>query len=253
MAVYLRREAEWVEPVRSARTPFLPIARELGAVVGHVGAATTAGPADADSQFGQWGVLHLDEQHNPGPFRRDRNRSAPHNAVTSTIELRGHALGLGWQGPSTGEPWRFKEDFEPANRPARPAASVSYAFSWGGPPVPDFAADWHYDAETNSYLRSMAGRPHVDGLSGARLTAKNVIIHADSAQVVDREGHVLYGSLGEGVAWVMMDGRVIDAHWRKPTREARTRYFDLPGEEIRFNRGATWVTLLPFGSPLTWG
>lgn len=253
MAVYQSQEVEWIEPVRSARTPFLYLARELDAVLGHVGAAGTAGPADTQTQFGRWGVLHLDEQFNPGPFWRDRSRYAPHNTVTSTVELRGHASGLGWVGPSAAEPWLFKEDFEVANALGGAIGSFSYAFAWsGGPPGYAFAADWYYDADSNSYLRSQAGHWHVDGSSGRRLSARNVVIQYDSAATVDGEGHVLYGSLGEGPAYVFLDGQIIEAVWSKRWREDRTRYWDLNGAEIHFNRGNTWIAVLPYDSPLTW-
>ncbi|MGH2603463.1 MAG: DUF3048 domain-containing protein [Dehalococcoidia bacterium] len=252
MAVYQGQEVDWVEPVRSARTPFLPLARELGAVLGHVGAAGTAGPTDTETQFGDWGVLHLDEQFNPGPFWRDPDRAAPHNAATSTIELRGHATGLGWDGPGEAGLWLFKDDLASLNGPSTDATTISYAFTWDGPPRPEFAVDWQYDAESNAYSRSMAGRPHVDGRSGGVLIAKNVIVQFDSAEIVNGEGHILYGGLGEGPAYVFLDGQRIDATWTKPTREERTRYWDLNGVEIHFNRGSTWVAILPYGSPLTW-
>jgi len=252
MAVYLRQEADWVEPVRSARTPFLFVARELGAVLGHVGAAGTEGPSDAQTQFSNWGVLHLDEQFNPGPFWRDRARAAPYNAATSITELRGHALGLGWLGPSEMQPWLFKEDGVEANASGGAVSALSYAFFWGGPPLSDFAADWFYDAGRNEYARSTAGRPHIDGRSGARLTARNVVVQFDTAGVINREGHVLYGSVGVGPAYVFLDGQVIEATWSKPSLEQRNRYVDLNGEEIKFNRGNTWIAVLPEGSPLGW-
>lgn len=252
MAVFLRQEAEWVEPVRSARTPFLYLARELDAVLGHVGAAGTAGPSDAQTQFGQWGVLHLDEQFNPEPFWRDRRRVAPHNACTSTVELRGHALGLGWEGPSAAQPWRFKDDFVAANPSAAAVDLFSYGFDWGRAALADFAATWQYDAASNSYLRSQGGYAHRDALTGARLTAANVVAQYDAARVVNGEGHVLYGSLGQGPAFVFQDGQLIEATWTKRTREERTRYWDAAGAEVQFNRGRTWVAVLPEGSPLEW-
>jgi hypothetical protein len=252
MAVYLRQEAERIEPVRSARTPFLYLARELGAVLGHVGAAETAGPTDTQSQFGQWGVLHLDEQFNPDAFRRDPARFAPHNAITSTYELRGHADGLGWQSPGEPSAWHFKEDFAPANPSSGGATVIDYAFFWGQAPLRDYAATWSYDPDRNDYLRSTAGYAHVDGLTGEQLTAKNVIVQFDSMQVVNREGHVLYGSIGEGPAVVFQDGYAIEGAWTKATREERTRYWDVEGKEIQFNRGKTWIAILPNGSPLDW-
>jgi len=134
MAVYLRQDAAWVEPVRSARTPFLYLARELGAVVAHVGSASINSPADADSQFGQWGVLHLDQQYNPGPFWRDPTRRAPHNAVTDTIEVRAHAAGLGWFGPSAAASWQFKDDLLIENALGGAVDHIAYKFALTLPP-----------------------------------------------------------------------------------------------------------------------
>lgn len=252
MAVYLSQDADWVEPVRSARTPFLYLAGELGAVLGHVGAAATDGPTNAQEQFYEWGIPHLDEQTVVGPFWRDRFRRAPYNAATSTSELREAARTFGVDGPAGVQPWLFKDDFEVRSSPREAADSVSYAFFWGGPPQYAFAADWYYDPAMNGYQRSMAGRPHLDGRSGARLTARNVVVQFDSAAIVNHEGHVLYGSVGEGPAYIFMDGVVIEADWRKPSLEERTRYYDLSGAEVHLNRGVTWVAILPNGSPLSW-
>jgi Protein of unknown function (DUF3048) C-terminal domain len=155
-------------------------------------------------------------------------------------------------GPAIFQPWHFKEDFEVYSAPREAAASLSYAFFWGGPPQYAFAVDWYYDPSDNAYRRSMAGRPHNDGRTGARLTARNVIVQFDSAAVVNHEGQILYGSTGEGPAYIFLDGQVIEADWRKPSLEERTRYYDLSDEEIRLNRGVTWVAILSYGSPLEW-
>lgn len=252
MAVYLRQDADWVEPVRSARTPFLYLAGELGAIVGHVGAAATEGPANTLEQFYEWGIPHLDEQTVPGPFWRDRNRRAPYNAATSTSALREAAREFGVDGPATLESWQYKDDFEVYSATRDAAASLSYAFFWGGPPQYAFSVEWHYDPAANAYRRSMAGRPHNDGRTGARLIARNVIVQFDSAAIINHEGHILYGSIGEGPAYIFLDGQVLDADWRKPSLNERTRYYDLTGEEIRLNRGVTWVAILPYGSPMGW-
>jgi hypothetical protein len=252
VAVYLRRQADWIEPVRSVRTPFLALALELDAVLAHVGASETEGDADARTQMWEWGVRHLEERENPAAFRRDGRRRAPHNAVTGTAALRAEAAGQGWDGPPRIAPWLFKDDLVFTNPSGGVVGHIAYAWEWGAAPLADFAVDWTYDPEHNGYRRWMAGRPHIDGGSGAVLTARNVIVQFDHAAVVDHEGHVLYGGLGEGPAYVFVDGQVIEAVWSKAAREERTRYYDLTGAEIAFNRGATWVALLPLGSPLTW-
>lgn len=252
LAVYLRQEAERIEPVRSVRTPFLYPVTELGAVLAHVGASETEGDADAGTQMAQWGVRHLEERLNPGAFWRDRARRAPHNAVTSTADVRAEAAAQGWSGPAEVEPWRFKDDLTVANPSGGVVGHIAFGFALDGPAQGDFAVDWYYDQEINGYRRWMAGRPHADGLTGVTLAARNVIVQFDEAAVVDHEGHVLYGSTGAGPAYVFLDGQLIEATWSKPAREQRTRYYDADGNEIRFNRGATWLAVLPHASPLWW-
>jgi len=252
LAIFHRHEAEWIEPVRSARTPMLYIARELGAVLGHIGAASVAGPADADSQFNWWGVHHFDGDLSKEPFWRNRRRYAPHNAVTSTFELRGHALGLGWSGPSDLSPWLYREEGEEESEPHEPATALGYGFSLVFPAQGLMNASWAYDAESARYYRRMASAPHIDGLSGEQLTARNVVIQVVPAWVGSRQGHVLYDLVGEGPAYVFRDGHIFEAVWSKRWREDRTRYWHPSGEELRFNRGNTWVALVPAGSPVWW-
>jgi hypothetical protein len=98
----------------------------------------------------------------------------------------------------------------------------------------------------------MAGVPHVDGGTSAQLAVKNVVLQVMPARVASREGHVVYDQIGEGQAYVFMDGRMIDAVWSKASPEERTRFHDRNGAEVQFNRGATWVALLPTGSPYSW-
>ena len=252
MAVYLRQEAEWLEPVRSVRTPAVVLARELGAVLVHVGAAHEAGEADAARWIAEWEVRTLDGDVDEAPFHRDGERAAPHNMVTSTTALRARVAEHGWTAAPAPASWLYQDEHGEDGHPTGAARQIDYNFALTVRPHPAFAAAWSYDDETNSYLRSMAGAPHVDGHSGERLRVKNVILQVLRAVVVSREGHVVYDQLGEGQAWVFRDGQVIEAVWSKRSTEDRSRFWDQSGEEIRLNRGATWVALLPAGSPMRW-
>jgi hypothetical protein len=252
MAVYLHHDADVIEPVRSARTPSVLAARELGAVIAHAGSAELDGDADALQQMFDLGVPHIDYDADKGPFWLDRRRFAPHNVATSTHSVRARAADWGVTEPSSAASWLFKDDFAETNLINASAQHVSYNFALRVGPQPAFAAGWTYDAGTNSYLRSMAGAPHVDGISGAQLAVKNVVLQVMPARIASREGHVVYDQIGEGQAYVFVDGRMIDAVWSKASPEDRTRYRDQNGTEIQFNRGATWVALIPTGSPYSW-
>lgn len=249
MAVYLHNDVDVIEPVRSARTPSVILARELDAVLVHVGAAETEGTANAGRQMLEWGVKAIDGDHDKAPFQRDYSRRAPHNMVTSTRAIRERAAEHGWSGPPTLTPWLFRDGGSSAEGEGQAVSEISYGFAARIPAQPAYSAAWSYDAGTNRYLRSMAGAAHVDGRSRARLAFDNVVVELHRASVVDREGHIVYEQVGEGVAWIFRDGRGTEARWQKGSTDERTRYWSPDGEELSLNRGTTWVALVPAGSP----
>jgi len=44
---------------------------------------------------------------------------------------------------------------------------------------------------------------------------------------------------------VFQDGIAIDGSWRTDSEAARTRFYDAAGNEISFNRGRTWLEVVP--------
>jgi hypothetical protein len=132
-----------------------------------------------------------------------------------------------------------------------PAGRVAYNFALQFPAQPQFAVVWTYDELTNSYQRRMAGEPHRDGVTGEQLHVANVVVQIHQARVASREGHVVYDQIGEGAAYIFRDGVVVKATWRKNAPEERTRYWYADGTEVHLQPGATWVALLPDGSPFS--
>ena len=96
MGVYWRREADYLEPVRSARTPFVVWVDELGAMYAHAGEAITDNAANAGGQIVEWGIKDLTAFSGPAvvAYYRDSDRYAPHNLVTGTTALREAAVRL---------------------------------------------------------------------------------------------------------------------------------------------------------------
>ncbi|OGB76296.1 hypothetical protein A2476_03145 [candidate division CPR3 bacterium RIFOXYC2_FULL_35_7] len=58
--------------------------------------------------------------------------------------------------------------------------------------------------------------------------------------------------IGEGDAYIFRDGEVIKVKWKKSERVSRTIYYDESGTEIEFNRGRTWISVLPIGSEIVY-
>lgn len=243
MAVFWRREADLVMPVRSARTPFVIWVTELGALYGHAGSATTENDANAAGQIVEWGVKDLNAfspEANTG-YYRDLARYAPYNLATSTKKLREIATALGFLGPPTLDPWRFRDPGAPAIIGTK-AEGIEVDFqgsrySWQ-------LVQWKWDPEANAYARYQFGGPHLDARSEEQLEFATIIVMVAPGEVVDGAGHVLLEQLGEGPATVFTGGRAILGAWKKPERESRTRFYDESGQEIAFERGPIFIEVI---------
>jgi len=110
MAVFWGQEADYLEPVRSARTPFVVWVSELNALYGYAGEADTDNGANAGGQLQDWGIKALNALGGAGTgaYYRDNSRYAPHNLVTSTTALRDAATRAGYTGSPTVESWLFR-------------------------------------------------------------------------------------------------------------------------------------------------
>jgi len=252
MAVFWRNDAERVQFIRSARIYYIHWAAELGAVYVHWGQVEDPGVVDV------WPVLsRLNMRTLNGLFLgqevgyRDPNRYAPHNVYTNTGLLWNSAQARGFAGPPALEPWRFKEDNpqRPADPANRAATTVDISF---GSPGSNFAVRWDYDAASNGYLRSMGGLPHTDAVTGERLTARNVAVQFATLRPSGVKSYNVIDTVGSGTAVVFQDGVAIEGTWRKDSEAGRTRFYDAAGNEIAFNRGPTWIEVVPADSTIAY-
>lgn len=238
-AVFHSKEAQRIEPVRSARTPFLYWALEYDAIYAHVGSSDAPGDANASAQIYEWGVADLDMAGvAPGAYFRDPDRPAPHNVVTSTGELRLASESLGYDHAPKIEPWRYRTGSAVAGAIVVPSVQIRLA-EWSGTEI-----RWDWDAASGRYLRWQDREPHVDAETNKQLAFANVAVIFAPAYVADESGHVLIDTLGQGDAVILTGGQFIRGTWRKQTREARTRFYGPDGVEVRFAPGPTWIEVV---------
>ena len=243
MAVYWRQEADKILPIRSARTPFVVWASELGALYAHAGGAYTNNDANAIGQIAEWGVPDLNafSDISTNAYYRDTERYGPYDLATSTWDLRDAAAKLGFGGTSAVQPWLFREAgaFVPSGKAA---AGIEidfqgHLYSWQ-------YIQWKWDPATKRYLRFQFGGPEVDAISGTQLGFATVVVMNVPAHVADSVGHVLYDQFGTGPATVFTDGQAYAGTWAKKDRESRTRFYDSSGNEISFERGPVFIEVL---------
>ncbi len=264
LAIYYCQDAEIVGAVRSARTYYLDFISEYGdyPLYAHVGGANTSGPADALGQIRTYGWQNYNDlnQFSIGfpVFYRDYDRlgrtvATEHTMYSSTTRLWDYAKedrGLsnvdedGNEWDEEFRPYEFKEDISESVRSA--SQLISYG-AWEG--YGQYAVTWKYDKLSNSYLRSNGESIHTDLNNEQQLSAKNVVVlfmrESRANDGYENNLHLLYTTTGSGKAVVFQDGKEIKANWTKSKRISRLILTDSRGQEIEFNPGLTWFSVLP--------
>jgi hypothetical protein len=249
MLVFQELDAPDVGPVRSGRPYFVNWAAEYRAGFAHYG---------GDLKMQQYvptinGRLLYDINAlgtGSKAYHRIGTRSAPHNGYTSTDALWATAARLGAPAAMVAEVGLrpFKDDAAFKERPTGGSISVPYRTG---------AVDYTYDRASNSYLRSVAGAPHVDPVDGKRVVARDVIVLFMKLTVDTKTepGHSrpVLAQIGEGTALVFRDGTVVSGTWKKADAGDLTRLFDADGKEIALNRGRIFIQVVATGTNVTIG
>lgn len=251
LAVFHDRSVDKMGPVRSSRVYYIDWALEFPAYYAHVGGASTVGsPANIYSYIASHNVLSLNQfRLGASTFTFGGNVLFNNGAVlshinyTSTKKLwqAGEALYPGTNKLPSFKSWKFKSDVPYAELPE--SQKILFAF-WG---TPSYSGEWRYDRNTNSYLRWQGGAKHLDQATKKQLSAKNVILaYMIERSAGDETAHRLYTTIGQGDALVYLDGVKVSATWRRPSLSSRMKFYKRgKSEEIKFNRGLTWIEVIP--------
>lgn len=278
LAVFYCNDAEFIGPVRSARTYFVDFISEYGPfpLYAHVGGANTPGPANALGQISDYGWTGYNDlnQFSVGTvysgakktlvYQRDYDRmgrdvATEHTMYASTTKIWDYAAedrkitnknedGESWDTNFTAYP--IKEDEKESARPA--SQQISYNF-WSG--YGDYSVRWDYDPVTNTYKRTNGGKPHIDLNNKQQLSPKNVVVlfMKESRANDGYEGnlHMLYGTKGTGRALIFQDGREIEGTWSKKNRTAHLFIKDKRGQDVEFNPGQIWFSVVSPDTDIT--
>ncbi len=235
VAFFITRDAPVVGPVRSARKYFVLWAREFNPIYFHAGYSPGA-PAVAD----RIKLTRTNALRDSRAFYRTSDRVAPHNLYTSTSALlrAERAKGRGLRSGSWGG-LRFKQPGTLLG--PRRVTSARLIFN------DYYYVDWRWDPSRGVYRRWMQGSPAIERNTGAQITATAVIVRVHEVYRIAgddkaREEVQVYGS---GKAYVLQDGRMTPATWRKPDAYSPTLYYDEQGNRIAVNKGGVWIQVIP--------
>jgi len=234
-ATFHSQDVDPVGPIRSARPVDADLLAGLG---GGVFAYSGAAPGEiAPVQEHSGATLLSNDDGVPAFYRDSTNHVAPHNVFSSTNAL--WAAGADAGAPNTQPTPQFT--YGPAT--GRPVTTVKYTMGRL------MHGEWHWNAASSVYERDQNDTQDVLN-DGSRVTTNNVFIMSvgiagTGVYDVLGEEDPLPVVVGEGQCWLLRDGGMIDCKWSRPDVNKPPVVTDVAGHVLPFERGRTWVELLP--------
>lgn len=237
LALYLESRPDYVGPVRSLRPYYLDFVGPFDAGIAHAG-----GSGQALAEVANEGFRDIEAFRYPDYFQRVSTRFAPHNLFTNRAGLVDLQKKLGW-GKST---FKGFDRLAKEGKPATPAKAQAIDLNISGP---TYDVHYDYDKNTNSYLRSMGGQPHIDEKANKQILPKVVI-----ALVMTHHYsgvYSVYGTTGSGQMKVFQNGKVIPGTWHKAGRKEQFVFKNAAGKTLKLNPGQTWITVVSSPEAIT--
>lgn len=249
VAIYGTKDASIVGPFRSSRPYYAEIAKSFDPIYLFFGTYPECYKYIQD--LGMYTMSAMTDRSGlssivgTAPYWRDWKRSKvqEHTAFTSTISIKQKAQQLGYPLEGNGIPFSYKGDAGEGDR-----GSVSNVYIDFGTPAYSprgFNVNFKYDRASNSYLRYMGNRAHVDHETGQIITVKNVVVLiTDIAGPIDIYKHMSVRTTGSGQAFYFIDGNVVEGTWERGGVADRFVLRDGGGREISLNAGNTWFSMV---------
>ena len=239
LALFKDVEVEKIGPVRSSRHYYLDYALENDAIYVHFGWSP-----QAEIDIPALGINNLNGLYNPSNmFWRDKNYSSPNNAFTSTANIRTALVEKSYRETSDNyEVFKYEEEVDVSkDKSVRNANNVVVNYSGSS------YVKYVYDSKNKYYMRFNNKNEHIDNLSGEQVHVKNIIVlKADTVDISgDDKGRQNFNNIGTGEGIYISNGKAINILWKKDSRESKTIYTDLSGNDLILNDGNTFIQIQP--------
>jgi hypothetical protein len=236
LAIFQTREPKTIGPVRSARPYFNFLADIWHAPLIHAGGSEKALQELNDKVYKN--LYDINEFSFGKYFTRDKLRVAPHNLYT-TMEDQRDLLD-----DKNQTAWEARKLWETQNTPTdqlkQEVTNITLPFS-----IPSYEVSYKYDPATNSYQRSIAGKPAVDRNNNLVISPKNVLVMLTDITPVpgDEKLTVNIKVTGSGPCYLFNTGVFKQCKWEH--KDGKHVYTNQDGTELKLETGQTWIEIFP--------
>ncbi len=244
MAVFKGQDVEKIGPVRSSRHYFLDYALENDAIYAHYGWSPKA-----ESDIKTLGVNNINGiTESDKDFWRIKQKSSPHNVLTSTTKIKEIAKNKNYKLTSTKESVLNYVTNEVELSEGKAANKVTIPYS-------DLhTTSYVYDEASKTYTRYARGIKQTDFETNESITTKNIIItFVKNTDLNDGENknRQNLSNIGTFKGYYITNGKAIEITCEKKDRKSQTIYKDLNGKEIEVNDGNTFFNICPVDANVT--
>ncbi len=252
-ALYATSYPNFVGPVRSVRTMHVDIRQEWGGPLVGAGGQGSGGLSFA-ARFADYGIrvgnrpedgqydvalnsmMWINVLHEPKYGRTNLKRKNPHNHAANLTALYHNLQANGIEAAP--RPYLFTDELPDKGDDAE---MIYHVYGSG------FDCEFAYDAAANAYARRLTNYGNAfndESHPGSVLAYSNVIVQWVPMRYYNNKTNCPeLDEVGEGNADIFMGGKHISGYWVRTSYDDRTIFFDDEGNEIRLQRGKTWITL----------
>lgn len=248
LAFYPYQNIEKVGPVRSARPYYVRWAEMVDSALAHAGASDLGYSAIYSSGR----VLDLDGLALEGGlkyFTRDYIYYAPHNLFANLAELREMMDDRGWEKPLEDGVFKFGSSLDNQNGVDEPELADTIRIYY---PFQQYNVRYDYNPEDNVYKRFQAGDKHVDKNNGDQIMPSNVVVMITNYYPTDEEGRLYMKTEGKGDMYLFRNGKIYPGTWERLTTGDLLKFYGPDDEELVFEKGPTWISVVNYAGGLQW-
>ena len=242
LAIYKNANVDTIGPIRSARPCFVDYALENDSIFVHYG-GSSRGLSDVKS-YNMDNANGIESPANV--FWRTDKKTAPHNALSNTERVWEYANKRNYRKTTTERNVLNYVTDTVTLEEGMDATTVNIPYSTS-------KVKFVYNPETEKYERYVGNTLRKDWLTGETLTAKNIIITFAQNYTTDEDSKGIQEieNIGTKDGYYITNGKAIKITCNKTSREAKTVYKDLNGNEIKVNDGNTYIQIVPLSLKVT--